>query len=131
MGADAVSIGQAMLIAIGCNWDMPEWEGDYESLGTKAGHCHHCQTGLCPAGITTQDPEISKKLHVDLAASGVRNYLKTLTLEVQTLARACGKSDVHHLEREDLTALSVEAAAMAKIPLAGTDWYPGQKGSEY
>jgi hypothetical protein len=41
------------------------------------------------------------------------------------LARACGKTDVHSLEPEDLCALTVEAAAMAKVPLAGTNWVPG------
>jgi hypothetical protein len=41
------------------------------------------------------------------------------------LARACGKSNVHHLEREDLAALTITAAAMAKVPLAGTSWVPG------
>jgi len=131
MGADAVSIGQAMLIAMGCNWDEPEWEKDYRKLGTQAGYCHHCETGLCPAGITTQDKKIEKKLDPATAAKRIRNYLKTLTLEVQTLARACGKSDVHHLEKEDLVALTLEAAAMAKVPLAGTDWYPGKPGSGY
>ena len=45
--------------------------------------------------------------------------------ELQTLARACGKSHVHNLEPEDLVALTVEAAAMARVPLAGTDWIPG------
>ena len=50
-----------------------------------------------------------------------------MTMELSTLARACGKSSVHHLEREDLVALTVEAAAMARIPLAGTDWIPGQR----
>ena len=48
-----------------------------------------------------------------------------LTLELQTLARAAGKTDVHNLEPEDMVALTVEAAAMARIPLAGTDWIPG------
>ena len=41
-------------------------------------------------------------------------------------ARACGKTDVHSLEPEDLCALTVEASAMAKVPLAGTDYIPGQ-----
>jgi hypothetical protein len=44
------------------------------------------------------------------------------------VARACGKSNVHHLEREDLVALTVESAAMARIPLAGTNWIPGHSG---
>ncbi len=127
MGADAVSIGQAAMIAMGCNWDVPEWESDYERLGTRAGSCHFCETGRCPAGITTQDPDLERRLDVAQATTRVRNYLKTLALETQTLARACGKNNVHHLEREDLAALTLEAAAMAKIPLAGTDWYPGKE----
>ena len=53
------------------------------------------------------------------------NYLKALTMELTALARACGKSNVHHLEPDDLAALTIEAAAMAKVPLAGTDWVPG------
>jgi hypothetical protein len=61
-----------------------------------------------------------------LGARLLRNYLTTLTLEVQTLARACGKSHVLNLEPEDMVALTIEAAAMAKIPLAGTDWIPGE-----
>jgi hypothetical protein len=51
-----------------------------------------------------------------------------LTLECQTIARACGKSKVHNLEPEDLCALTIEAAAMAGVPLAGTDWIPGKSG---
>ena len=48
-------------------------------------------------------------------AKHLKNYLKTLTMELTTLARACGKQDVHHLEPEDLVALTVEAAAMAQV----------------
>jgi methylamine---glutamate N-methyltransferase subunit C len=53
-----------------------------------------------------------------------------LTLEAQTIARACGKSHVHNLEPEDLVALTVEAAAMARVPLAGTNWIPGRSKHE-
>ena len=53
------------------------------------------------------------------------NYLRAITMEVTALARACGKSDVHHLEPEDLVALTVEAAAMAQVPLAGHRLDPG------
>ena len=47
-------------------------------------------------------------------------------MEVQTIARACGKSHVRNLEPEDLVALTMEAAAIAKVPLCGTDWIPGK-----
>ena len=123
LGADAVSIGMAALMALNCN--APLYEEDYEALGTRPGFCHHCHTGRCPVGVTTQDPELEKRLDVEQAARRVRNYLASLTLETQTLARACGKSHVHNLEPEDMVALTVEAAAMAGVPLAGTSWIPG------
>ena len=50
-----------------------------------------------------------------------------MTLEAQTIARACGKNHVHNLEPEDLCALTIEAAAMARVPLAGTSWVPGSR----
>ena len=59
------------------------------------------------------------------AGRRLANYLAVLTLECQTIARACGKSHVHNMEPEDLVALTVEAAAMARVPLAGTSWIPG------
>jgi hypothetical protein len=46
-------------------------------------------------------------------------------MELTMIARACGKQNVHHLEREDLAALTIEAAAMSGVPLAGTSWIPG------
>ena len=100
-------------------------EEEYRKLGTAPGYCHHCETGLCPVGVTTQLPDLEKRLQPDWGERRLRNYLQTLNMELTTLARACGKSNVHHLEREDLVALTVESAAMAKVPLAGTDWIPG------
>jgi hypothetical protein len=90
-----------------------------------AGECYHCHTGRCPVGITTQDPELRKRLVVDEAAQRVYNFLHALTLETQMLARACGKTSVHSLEPEDLAALTLEASAMTKVPLVGTDYVPG------
>ena len=133
LGADAVAIGQGVLMAMGCNRDTYQQAGqvhsaeaDYAALGTEAGFCHHCHTGKCPVGVTTQDAVLEQRLEPDVGAKHVKNYLKTLTMELTTLARACGKQDVHHLEPEDLVALTVEAAAMARVPLAGTQWIPGQ-----
>ena len=123
LGADAVSIGMAALMALNCN--APLYEASYAALGTQPGACHMCHTGKCPVGVATQDPELEARLEPEPAARRVRNYLATLTLECQTLARACGKSHVHNLEPEDLAALTVEAAAMARVPLAGTQWIPG------
>ncbi len=133
LGADAVSIGQGALMALGCNREVYFQDGqpisaeaDYAALGTQAGFCHHCHTGRCPVGITTQDAVLEQRFEPAWGAKHLRNYLKTLTMELTTLARACGKQDVHHLEREDLVALTIEAAAMAGVPLAGTHWIPGR-----
>jgi glutamate synthase domain-containing protein 2 len=132
LGADAVSIGQGVLVALGCNSRHYVQGGrhidasaDYERIGTSAGHCHHCHTGRCPVGVTTQDTVLEQRLEPLVGAQRVRNYIKTLNMELTMIARACGKQDVHHLEREDLAAITIEAAAMAHIPLAGTAWIPG------
>ncbi|MBT5264619.1 MAG: FMN-binding glutamate synthase family protein [Rhodospirillaceae bacterium] len=124
LGADAVSIGTAALIALGDN--RPELAEEYAKLGTAPGFYEDWHAGNDPAGITTQDPELEKRLDPIKAGRRLANYLRVLTLEAQTMARACGKSHLHNLEPEDLNALTVEAAAMAKVPLAGTDWIPGQ-----
>jgi methylamine---glutamate N-methyltransferase subunit C len=135
LGADAVSVGQGVLMALGCN--RPDYQtaagpvdaqADYAALGTAPGYCHHCHTGRCPVGITTQDPVLERRLTPAEGARRLRNYFNVLTMELTTLARACGKSNVHHLEPEDLVALTIEASAMARVPLAGTNWIPGQKG---
>ncbi len=123
LGADAVSIGSSAMVAMGCNRNI--FTEDYDALGTAPGFCHHCHTGRCPVGIATQDPVLEARLKPEQGARWLRNYLSTMVLEIQTLARACGKTHVLNLEPEDLTALTIEAAAMAKIPLAGTDWIPG------
>ncbi|MBV8921636.1 FMN-binding glutamate synthase family protein [Bradyrhizobium sp.] len=123
LGADAVSIGTAALIALGDN--DPRYEDEYRKLGTTTGAYDDWHEGRDPAGITTQDPELTKRLDPILGGRRLANYLAVLTLEAQTIARACGKSHVHNLEPEDLVALTVEAAAMARVPLAGTSWIPG------
>jgi glutamate synthase domain-containing protein 2 len=124
LGADAVSIGTAALVALGDN--DPRYEDEYRALGTTAGAYDDWHEGRDPAGITTQDPALAARLDPVIAGRRLANYLSVLTLEAQTIARACGKSHLHNLEPEDLAALSVEAAAMARVPLAGTDWIPGR-----
>ena len=129
LGADAAAIGTAALIALGDN--DPKWEAEYQKLGTTAGAYDDWHEGQDPAGITTQDPNLAARLDPIDAGRRLRNYLKVMTLEAQTIARACGHNDLRNLEPEDLCALTVEAAAMAQVPLAGTEWYPGKPGTQY
>jgi glutamate synthase domain-containing protein 2 len=119
LGADAVYVGTSGLIALNCN--APMYQEDYEALGTRPGFCHHCHTGRCPVGITTQEPELMQRLDIEEGSERVANFFRAMTGEIQTLARACGKSDVHHLEPEDLRALSLEASMITGLPLAGTN----------
>ncbi len=126
LGADAVAIGTAALIALGDN--DPALEAEYNKLGTTAGAYDDWHEGKDPAGITTQDPELSGRFDPVLGGRRLKNYLKVMTLEAQTIARACGKNHLHNLEPEDLCALTIEGAAMAGVPLAGTNWIPGRNG---
>jgi glutamate synthase domain-containing protein 2 len=124
LGADAVAIGTAALIALGDN--DPKLEAEYQKLGSTAGCYDDWHEGRDPAGITTQDPQLAARLDPVKAGHRLANYLAVLTMEAQIIARACGKSNLHNLEPDDLVALTVESAAMARVPLAGTNWIPGQ-----
>src|SRR5579859_5655857 len=104
LGADAVYVGTSALIALNCN--KPLYVEDYAKIGAAPYHCHHCHTGRCPVGIATQDPLLMQRLDIEEGAERVANFFRAMTGEIQTLARACGKSDVHHLEPEDLRALT-------------------------
>jgi glutamate synthase domain-containing protein 2 len=117
LGADACYIGTAALIALNCN--RPIYLEDYAALGTAPGACHHCHTGRCPVGVTTQDPELMARLPVDEAAERIANFLTAMTLEVQMIARACGKANIHDLDPEDMRALTLEASLITGIPLVG------------
>jgi methylamine---glutamate N-methyltransferase subunit C len=125
LGADAVAIGTAALIALGDN--HPRHAVAYEKLGSAPGFYDDFQDGQDPAGITTQDPELQQNLDPVQGGRRIANYLRVLTMEAQTIARACGKTHVTHLEPQDMVAVTIEAAAMARVPLAGTNWIPGQQ----
>ncbi|MXW47543.1 MAG: FMN-binding glutamate synthase family protein [Gammaproteobacteria bacterium] len=119
LGADAVMIGNAAMIALGCN--SPRYENDYHALGTSPGACHHCHTGMCPVGIATQNKELEKRVNIAAGAERVYRFLTAIAMEVTMLAKACGKSSVHNLEVEDLRALSFEASAFTGVKMAGLD----------
>jgi glutamate synthase domain-containing protein 2 len=104
LGADAVFIGTGAMVAMGCTV------------------CLECHKGECEFGIGTQKPELRERLNVKLAAHRIANYFTAMTNELIILAKACGKSNVHNLEREDLRAVSLEACAMTGVPFLGTDY---------
>lgn len=130
LGAKAVCIGTAALMALNCNREIPGVTNFVEEVGVPAGECYYCHTGKCPVGITTQDPALVARLEIEAASKRVYNLLHAMTLECQMLARGCAKTNVHNLEPEDLATLTIEASAMCDLPLAGTNWIAGSNPEE-
>ena len=120
LGADAVAIGQAAIIALNCNRELPGITDFVREVGVPAGYCTKCHTGKCPVGITTQDPRLEKRLAIDEAAARVASLLSSMTLEMKLITCALGKRNVHDLTVDDLSALNLEASMMAKVPMVGS-----------
>jgi len=103
LGADAVSISTAALVALGCRV------------------CGLCNTGKCPYGIATQDPELRKRLNVDEGTRKVANLLRAFTDEASMLAMLAGKTSLSNLEKEDLRALTADASKITGVRLVGVE----------
>ena len=100
MGADAVAVASAPLIAMACQ--------QYKI----------CGTGMCPMGIATQDKELRVRLNQDAAAARVANFLNVSLSELKMFARITGHSDLHELSVEDLCTVSREISEFTDIPHA-------------
>lgn len=99
LGADAVFCGTSLLAAMGCIY------------------CRLCYLGKCPYGITTQDPELRKKLNIETASQNIASFIKNCTEEIKMIAGACGENDVHKLNKSHLMALNSEIARITNIKL--------------
>lgn len=98
LGADAVAIGTAALMAAGCQ------------------QYRICQTGKCPVGVTSQDPELRARLDVEISAGRLENFLRVSTEELRAFARLTGNDDVHGLGVADLCTTSSEISGHTDIP---------------
>lgn len=117
LGADAVYMGSAMLIALNCH--RPIYVEDYHRMGTEPHACQHCHTGMCPVGITTQTPELVERLDPEEGAERVANYINSVTMEMQIFARSCGKSRVSDLDPTDLRSLTYNTSLITGVPMIG------------
>ncbi len=97
LGADAVFCATPLLIAMGCIY------------------CRQCYLGKCPKGIATQDVKLRKNFDIEKAVENVTNYIKNCTEEIKMIAGACGKDDIHKLNKDDLRALSLKMSKIAKV----------------
>ena len=101
MGADAVAIASAGLIAAACQ------------------QYRICGSGNCPVGIATQDPELRKRLNVEASAQRVANFLKVSFEELKTFARVTGNSDVHGLSMDNLITTDKDISLYTGMRHAG------------
>lgn len=97
MGADAVAVASAALIAAACQ------------------QYRICGSGNCPVGIATQNPELREKLKIEQSAKRVANYLNVTREELKTFARITGHTSVHDLSVDDLVTLNREISEFTNI----------------
>ena len=101
LGADAVYIGTAALIAINCQ------------------QYRICHTGMCPTGVTTHNPELTKQLSVKEGFRKLKNFIKVSTEEIAEFARIVGKDDIKKLESSDLVSVQKYLAELTGVKWIG------------
>lgn len=101
MGADAVAIASAAMVAAACQ------------------QYRICGSGMCPVGVATQDEALRARLHIDAAAKRVENYLNCCAEELRTFAKITGNADIHGLSVDDLCTVSREISEHTNIAHAG------------
>ncbi|MCC6441982.1 MAG: rubredoxin [Armatimonadetes bacterium] len=97
MGADAVAVGTAAMMACGCQ------------------QYRICNTGLCPVGVATQNPELRDRLDTEQSARRIANYLRVSTEELAAFARLTGCGDIHSLSLSDLCTVNSEISVHTDI----------------
>ncbi len=97
MGADAVAVASAALMAAACQ------------------QYRICGSGNCPVGIATQEPELRKRLNIEQAAKRTANYLDVTLEELKTFARITGHNSVHGLSTDDLVTINREISEFTNI----------------
>jgi len=100
LGAEAVYMGGALKIALGCQY------------------IRECHKGTCPYGIATHDPFLRTRLNVDEGARKIANFILAATEELKSITRVCGKRDIHDLNKDDLVALLPELAKITGVASA-------------
>jgi glutamate synthase domain-containing protein 2 len=100
LGADAVALATASLVAIGCQ------------------QYRICNTGDCPVGITTQNPDLRARFSIEASTRRFINFYKTTADELETLSRVNGRSNVHDLDLSDIFTVSSDIATNTDISFA-------------
>ncbi|MBC6441414.1 MAG: glutamate synthase [Rhodospirillales bacterium] len=98
LGADAIALGTAAIIAGGCI------------------ACMQCHVGQCVTGIATQDPEHEARYKSKVEAQHIYTFLESVRWQIAAITKALGHNDVRQLGRDDLVALTPEAAEITGLP---------------
>jgi len=107
LGAHCTSVGTSAIIAGGCI------------------ACMQCHVGTCPVGIATQDKSHEARYDLDRQAMNIHRYLESLRWQIAAITKALGYDDVHKVGRDDLVALTPEAADITGLP-----YVPGHRGNK-
>lgn len=97
MGADAIAIGTAAMMAIACQ------------------QYRVCNNGMCPVGVGTQDSELRKRLHIEESSKRLENYFNVVNEELKTFARITGNNDIHNLSNYDIVTTNSEISKNTNI----------------
>ncbi len=100
LGADVTAVGTAAIIAGGCI------------------ACMQCHVGTCVVGIATQDPEHVLRYQTPVEALHVHHFLENLRWQLAAIVQGMGYHDFRELDRDDLVALTPEAARITRLPYA-------------
>ena len=97
MGADAIAIGTAAMMAIACQ------------------QYRVCNNGMCPVGVGTQDSELRKRLNIEKSSKRLENYFNVVNDELKTFARITGNKDIHNLSNYDIVTTNSEISKNTNI----------------
>ena len=100
LGADAAAFGTSVIIAGGCI------------------ACMQCHVGQCVTGIATQDPKHEARYQPTVEARNIHRFLESVRWQIAAITQALGHADTRELSRDDLVALTPEAAAITRLPYA-------------
>lgn len=103
LGADAVAIGTAAILAGSCI------------------ACVQCHSNKCPTGITTHKEDLEARYEIERNAQWIADFLRNMSLELAAITLACGKTNCHDLNRDDLRALTPEASGITGVPMLNTN----------
>jgi glutamate synthase domain-containing protein 2 len=103
LGADGIALANSAMQAIGC-------------IGARI-----CDSNRCPAGIATQDPELRRRLDVDVSAQRLDRFLRASVELMKVMARACGHAHLRDFALDDLATLDGSMARLSGITFAGLD----------